>query len=162
MLAPAVVTIVVNGLLVPSSAPPRIDAGHVFVPLAPVVTGLATRATIHPDDGTVVIERADRRITVPVVFVEGAVPYLRFATLVQALGGTVHFDAATKTLEVVLHETTSLATPLPFDPRAPQVAPTTIFTPEPPKPTPRVIFTGPPVPRRTPIPARPSWPVIPP
>lgn len=160
MLASAVVTIVVNGTLVPSSAPARIAAGRVVVPLAPIVTGIATLASFEPSSRRVTIVRANRRIVVPVAFIESDRPFLALAPIVRALGGYAQFDRASKTLAIVLPESADITTPVPFDPRAPQVAPTTIFTPEPPKPTPRVIFTGTPIPRRTAIPVIPSQPVI--
>jgi hypothetical protein len=76
------------------------------------------------------------------------------APLVRSLGGDAHFDARTKTLALAFDGARVIETPTPFDPRAPQVAPTTIFTPQPPAPTPRVVETGVPVPRRTAIPVR--------
>lgn len=153
-----VVTIVVNGAIVPSFAPARIVEGRVVGPVAPVVAHLASRAAYLPAEGKVLIERASRRILVPVVFIADETPYVPLAAVVRALGGSAAFDTRTKTMSVVLPEDGEVGTPAPFDPRAPQVAPTTLFTPEPPKPTPRAIELGRPAPRRTAIPAIPSQP----
>ncbi|MFN2460460.1 MAG: hypothetical protein ABR591_07215 [Candidatus Velthaea sp.] len=158
MIVSVVVTIVVNGAIVPSFAPARIVEGRVVGPVAPVVARLASRAAYFPADGTVLIERASRRILVPVSFIADDAPYVPLARVVRALGGTAVFDARTKTLSIVLTDDGEVATPAPFDPHAPQVTPTSLFTPEPPRPTPRVIETGRPVPRRTAIPAIPSQP----
>lgn len=160
MLPALGVSVVVNGSLVPSSTPARIAAGRVVAPLAPIVTALATRITLAPDGASVIIDRADRRITVPVALTADAMPFVELAHVVRALGGYVQFDPVSKTIAIVLFNSGVVTTPVPFDPRTPQVTPTMVFTPEPPKPTPRAIETGVPVPRRTAIPVVPSQPVI--
>jgi hypothetical protein len=158
MIASAIVTIVLNGAIVPSFAPARISFGRVMGPLAPVVTRLASRVAYVPGDATVVIEHATRRITVPVRLFEGDVPYVALAPVIRALGGTATFDARTKTMAIVLADERPVESPLPFDRSVPQVTPTAVFTPEPPRATPRAIDTSNPVPRRTAIPAVPSQP----
>ena len=160
MIASAIVTIVLNGAIVPSFAPARISFGHVVGPLAPVVTRFASRVVYVPGDGTVVIERAAHRIIVPVRLFEGDVPYVALAPVIRGLGGSATFDARTKTMTILLADERPIESPAPFDRRAPQVAPTSVFTPEPPRATPRAIDTGSPMPRRTAIPATPSQPQI--
>jgi hypothetical protein len=127
-------------------------------PLAPVVTRLASRVVYVPADGTIVIERAAHRIVVPVAFIDDDEPYVALGPVVRALGGSATFDTRTKTMTIVLADERLIETPQPFDPRAPQVAPTAVFTPEPPRATPRAIDTGRAAPRRTAIPAIPSQP----
>jgi hypothetical protein len=159
MLLPIAVTIVLNGSIVPSFAPAELDAGRVVAPLRTIVAELATRATYTPGSRTIQLEGAGRRIAVRIVFVADGTPYVLLEPLVRALGGTATFDSRSKTLAILLPVERVLETPAPFDPGAPQVAPSALFTPEPPRPTPRALATGIPLPRRTAIPAVPSWPL---
>jgi len=160
MIASAIVTIVLNGAIVPSFAPARISFGHVVGPLAPIASRIASRLAYVPADGMLIIEHAARRIVVPVAFVDDDVPYVALGPVVRALGGSVSFDTRTKTMTISLADDRLIQTPQPFDPSAPQVAPTMVFTPEPPHPTPRATDTGSPQPRRTAIPAVPSQPQL--
>jgi len=161
MLLPATVTVVLNGTILPSFAPARLDAGRVVAPLETIVADLAGSASYLPGARTIALERDGRRIVAGVVFVRDGTPYVLLAPLVRELGGSVHFDTRTKTFAIALGTDRTLRTPEPFDPRAPQVSPTALFTPEPPRPTPRAVATGVPQPRRTAIPAVPSLPLEP-
>jgi hypothetical protein len=160
MIAAALVTIVLNGAIVPSFAPAQILDGRVVGPLVPVVARMCARVRYHDGDRTAVIDRAGRELTVPVAFVADGVPYVALVPVVRAFGGTAVFDAQAKTLAIALAEETQIMTPAPFDSSVPQVVPTMIFTPEPASPTPRATLpaTAVPVPRRTAIPATPSEP----
>ena len=156
------VTVVLNGTIVPSFAPAQLDAGRVVAPLQSVVSDLATCTSYVPGARTIELVRSGRRIVADVVFVADGTPYVALGALVRKLGGSVQFDTRSKTIAIELAPERVLETPAPFDPRAPQASPTAIFTSEPPRPTPRAVATGVPQPRRTAIPAVPSWPDTPP
>lgn len=159
MIASAVVvTIILNGAIIPSFAPARLAGGRVTGPLTPIVARIASRTVYLPGSGLILIERSSHRIVIAVAFVADGVPYVPIAPVVRALGGEVAYDARTHTLAISLDGEHEAATPAPFDPSAPQAVPTMLFTPEPPKPTPRAIDTGEPRPRRTAIPVVPSQP----
>jgi hypothetical protein len=162
MVTADTVTIVVNGTIAASSAPARIRAGRVVAPLTPIVVRLVARAAYDPGTATVRIERGGTRMVVPVAFVENDMPYVALGPVVRGIGGSAVFDSPTKTLTVLLGPAQTIATPPPFDPALPRVAPTTVFTPSPPPATPRSTESGVPRPRRTAIPALPSQPVAPP
>ena len=161
MLCAPAVTVVVNGAIVSGSAPACIFGGRVVAPLGPIVVRLVSRAAYQAGSGSVAVERGGLRISSPVVFVLADTPYVELGPLVRGIGGSAAFDAPTKTLSIVVAPDAAIATPAPFDPGKPQVAPTTVFTPPPPPPTPRRTDAGEPHPRRTAIPAAPSEPVRP-
>jgi hypothetical protein len=161
MVTADAVTIVVNGTIVTSSAPARIRAGRVVAPLTPIVVRLVARAAYEPATATVAVERSGTRVVVPVAFVENGIPYVELGAVVRGIGGSAVFDTATKTLTVLVGPAPAIATPAPFDPTLPRVAPTTVFTPSPPPPTPRSTDSGAPHPRRTAIPVLPSQPIVP-
>lgn len=168
---PLAVIVLVNGTLVPSAPPARLLFGHVMVPLVPIVTRFTQRASMAGD--TIVLARGERTCTLRigsaamtcggvthvagvVPFAAGGVAFVPLADVARAFGGAVAFDAATGTATVDFGPPAELTTPAPFDPNAPQVAPTNIFTPMPPPATPQPLETGIPHPRRTAIPATPS------
>ncbi|MGB8265979.1 MAG: hypothetical protein WCE44_06635 [Candidatus Velthaea sp.] len=155
------VTIVLNAAIVPSFAPAQLDAGRVVAPLQTIVVCLATQAEYTPGARSITLERDGRRISVRVRFVADGTPYVELAPVVRELGGSVQFDTRSKTLAIVFPAVRVVETPQPFDPGAPQVQPSAIFTPQPPRPAPRAPATGIPQPRRTAIPAIPSWPLQP-
>lgn len=161
MITPATVTIVVNGSILSSFLPARIRHGRVVAPLTPVLSSLATRVMYGHSGSTVTVERGGRRIVVPVVFVEHDVPFVELAPVVRGIGGSADFDAPRKTLAISFDAPSAIATPAPFDPRLPEVAPHPVFTAPPPPEPPRGLATGIPHPRRTAIPVIPSQPVIP-
>jgi hypothetical protein len=147
----ALVTVLVDGSFVPSAPPASLRGGHVVAPLA-LVARIADRVEISAD-GTITARRGERECVA--ASVPGSDPVLVFlAPLARCLGAThVGWDGAAKTLAMAFGGPIVVRTLPPFDPAAPQVAPTTIFTPEPATPTPRIIDTGSPRPRRTAIPA---------
>ncbi|GAC1418570.1 MAG: hypothetical protein NVSMB5_10070 [Candidatus Velthaea sp.] len=159
MIASAVVvTIILNGAIVPSFAPARLCRGRVLAPLSSIVARMVTRTVYLPGSHSILIQRSSQQIVVAVAFVADGVPYVPLAPIVHAFGGAAAYDARSHTLSIALDGEREVETPAPFDPGAPQASPTVLFTPEPPKPTPRAVDTGAPRPRRTAIPVVPSQP----
>ena len=156
MVLAALVTLLVDGSIVPSVPTPSLQSGHVVVPVM-VVARIADRVDAAPD-GTLTVRRGEHVcIARPIDAGDPAV--VAVAPLARCLGGSVAWDSRAKTLELAFSEPVLIRTMPPYDPNAPQVAPTTIFTPEPAPPTPRVLATGSPRPRRTAIPVTPSQPL---
>lgn len=152
----AFVTIVVDGGLAPSVPPARLVDGRVFVPAA-LIARLADRVAIA-EDGTLTARRGEHACVASTLDAEGGLRLVALAPLARCLGAAVSWDGPSKTLGLAFEAPRPAETHAPFDPNAPQVAPTMIFTPEPVS-TPRAISTGSPIPRRTAIPVTPSWPV---
>ena len=168
---PALV-VLLNGSVVPAVPPAELVAGRVMVPIAPVVTRFADRVTFD-GAGAIAIEahghRCLLRVGVPEAvcddrmralelapYVRDGVPFVPLGDVARAFGGRIAFDPASATVGVWLAPERRVASPAPFDPAAPSVAPTTVFTPQPPPPSPRPTESGPPRPRRTAIPVVPS------
>ena len=131
----ALVVVVVNGTFVPSVPPASLRDGRVV--------------------GTLTATRRERTCVARAV--DAALELVELAPLARCLGAEhVAWDGRTKTLALAFEGPILLRTLPPFDPSAPQVAPTTVFTPEPPAAPPRAVDTGVPRPRRTAIPVTPS------
>jgi hypothetical protein len=154
----ALVTVVVDGALVPSAPQARLIAGRVVAPVG-LVARLADSVSVGAD-GTVTATRGERRCVAPPAEAGTGEPSVALGALARCLGAAVSWDGRAKTLALAFPPPAEpLRTHAPFDPSAPQVAPTAVFTPEPAPPTPRAIATGSPLPRRTAIPVTPSFPL---
>ena len=151
------VAVVVDGSFAPSVPVASLRGGRVVAP-ADLIANFADRVQSGPGM-TITVRRRERACTAAPVDAENP-PRYALAPLARCLGAHVTWDGAGKTLALAFEgEPRVVRTLPPFDPNAPQVAPTQIFTPEPAPPTPRVIATGSPRPRRTAIPVTPSWPL---
>jgi hypothetical protein len=153
----ALVAVVVDGTFAPSVPPASLRDGRVVAP-ADLIADFADR--IDPGAGATITVRRGERACAAAPAVAGDPALYAIAPLARCLGAHVSWDGAGKTLQIAFEDGPRVVRTLPpFDPSAPQVAPTQIFTPQPAPPTPRVIATGSPRPRRTAIPATPSWPL---
>jgi hypothetical protein len=141
-----------NGTVVRSYNPPYVRAGRVMAPLEPFVTSIA--GSIEYIGGTLVIRRADRFAQIPMP--QEPQPshfqstFVQIAPVLRTLGIRVSYDAAQRAL-IVETPPAAIATPTPFNPAVPLIAPRAVFTPTPAQ-TPRPMVTGSPLPRRTPLP----------
>lgn len=148
------VIIVINGTFVPSGLPATLRAGKVVGP-ASLVARFADHVELAAD-GTLIASRGERTCTARII--DATTELVELAPLARCLGAQhVDWETRTKTLALTFDEPTALRSMPPFDPSAPQVAPTTVFTPEPTQ-APRIIETGVPQPRRTGIPVTPTNP----
>jgi hypothetical protein len=149
------VVVLVDGTVVPSAPPATVMAGRVVGP-AELVARFVDRVELR--DGILAAQRAGRRCTSRSV-VPGQPALVQLAPLARCLGARLEWNERAKTLSIAFASTVTIRPLPPYDPSAPQVAPTAVFTPEPAPPTPRAIDTGSPRPRRTAIPVIPSWPL---
>lgn len=148
----------VDGALVPSAPEARLIGGRVIAPVS-LVARLADRVEVAPD-GSVTAARGERRCVVPLAEAGTGELSVALGPLARCLGAELAWDGRAKTLGLAFPPPPDpLRTHAPFDPAAPQVAPTALFTPEPAPPTPRALATGSPLPRRTAIPVTPSLPL---
>lgn len=150
----AVLTVVLDGAPVRSYNAPYLDRGRVMTPIDPYVTAIAR--SVGYDGRALIIRLGDLFAQVPM----GTAPppalyertYVQLGPIARTLGARVRFDARTQTLYVDTPRM-ALATPTPFNPAVPRVAPREVFTPVP-QQTPRPVVSGTPLPRRTPLPAQ--------
>lgn len=148
----AAVTIVLDGQAVPAYIGAYEAQGRVLAPVRPFLTGIADRLWFDGD--VLVIQRDGRIVRIPIA---SRMPdaldraYIPIAPVLRELGAVVRYDEERREMLVRSPDAGEIATPQPFDPNAPAVAPHVVFTPTP-VPTPRPVWTGPPLPRRTPLP----------
>jgi hypothetical protein len=129
--------------------------GRVYAPVSPLLTRLADRVWFEGRE--LIIERDGRRIRVKSLpadptALDGVV--VAAGPVLRALGASVQYDPRLHRLVVRLASHGTVASPTPFDARAPEVVPNAVFTPLI-SPTPRPIWTGTPLPRRTALPVPP-------
>lgn len=151
MILPLLLTVLMNGAPVVTTHPVRIVAGRTMVPLVPVIVSIANVVVVSPN-GIVDIERGRHHLRLAVRGASGELTYVPLAPIVRALGGSIRYDAAGRTVDISFTPE-PLQTAEPYDMLAPRVAPTAVFTPfARPAPVPR--FAGTPHPRRTPVEVR--------
>lgn len=150
----AILTVVLDGTPVHSYNEPYLQRGRVMTPIDPYVTAIAR--SVGYDGRALIVRLGDVFAQVPMDSAPAPERYERtyveLAPIARTLGARVWFDARTRTLFVDTPRV-ALATPTPFNPAVPQVAPRDIFTPTP-EQTPRPLVSGTPLPRRTPLPAQ--------
>jgi hypothetical protein len=146
------VTVFVDGRPLAAYAGAYLRNGRVYAPIDPLVLQVADRVWFEP--GALIVERGQRRIRIPLhagFTEEPAIGYLAIGPLLRALGDRVAYDGAHRRLEVESPpQRRPAATPTPFVPTV--QASRAVFTPDP-VPTARPVWSGPPLPRRTPLPA---------
>ena len=147
-------TVVLDGTPVRSYNPPYLQHGRVMTPIEPYVTAIAR--SVGYDGQALIIRLGDLFAQVPMPAPPPperyARTYVQFGPIARTLGARVRFDARSNTLYVDTPRA-ALATPTPFNPAVPRVAPRDVFTPTPAQ-TPRPVVSGTPLPRRTPIPVQ--------
>jgi len=130
--------------------------GRVYAPISPLLRLLADRVWLERG-GALIVERDGRRVRVPFARHFDAdldVSYVAVGPVLRALGEGVRYSARARTLDVRTPGAGAVARPTPFDAARPQAPARAVFTPEP-VATPRPVWSGPPLPRRTPLPAPP-------
>ena len=146
------VSVVVDGKPVPAYIGAYETRGRIIAPVRPFLTRIADRLWFEGND--LVIQRDGRIVRVAVArrmpdALDRA--YVPIAPVLRALGASVSYDENRHRVLVRLEAATEVATPEPFNPNAPAIAPRVVFTPTP-VATPRPVWTGSPLPRRTPLP----------
>lgn len=124
-----------------------IAGNRVYAPVSPLMTRLADRLWV--DGNVLVIERDGRRVRTPL---HGG--YVMAGTVLRGLGVPARYEPASHRFIVTTPLPAPVASPTPFNPAVPSVAPSAVFTPPEPA-TPRPIWTGSPLPRRTALPLPP-------
>ena len=147
--------LVLDGRPVRSYTSLSLQRGRVVGPVEPYLTQVAERVELT--GGFLILTRGSHRVRVPVGPGSMTLSQTEVALvpLLRALGEAVSIDANQGRIVVTTPRATTIAKPVPFDPRVPQVAATVVFTPTP-APAPVLTWTGTPVPRRTPIPLQ-AW-----
>jgi hypothetical protein len=162
----------INGMLIAGGIPQaRLVGGHVMVPLGALTSRIVEQAqlapgfirlsrgaltcSLVPDSTTFMCGGKTYRAAVAPFRSDGTA-FVPLAEIAHAFGASVEYDARSHTVALTV-PLGALRSPLPFDPLAPQVAPTQVFTPQ---PTPAAAIppvpSGPARPRRTAIPVNPS------
>jgi hypothetical protein len=129
-----------------------LSGDRVYVPIAPLLTELADRLLFDGD--TLVVQRAGHTVNIrlePRFRAELRGAYVPAAAVLRALGASVLYDGEHRRLVVTVPLRAVVASPTPFNPAVPSVAPNAVFTPLVPA-TPRPLWTGSPMPRRTALP----------
>ncbi|MBV8489888.1 MAG: hypothetical protein JO199_05095 [Candidatus Eremiobacteraeota bacterium] len=146
------VTVLVDGRPLATYASAYLRGGRVYAPVDPLLLRLADRVWFV--DGAIVVVRGERRIRIPLEpgFTEElAIGYVPVGPVLRALGDRVVYHGKTRRLDIRTPSPETAASPTPFAPGTPQPA-RSVFTPQP-VPTVPPVWHGPPLPRRTPLPA---------
>jgi len=152
----APVAVLVDGHPLAAYRRAYLAGGRIFAPIAPLLTRLGDRAWL--EGSTLVIQRAGRTVRIDLSGnASGRLDAVDVPVgpALRALGLAVRYDRARNALLVTVSRRAVVASPTPFDPAAPSVAPSAVFTPLVP-PTPRPVWTGSPLPRRTALPFPPG------
>jgi hypothetical protein len=150
VIAAPVITVVVDGRPVVAPKPAVLVGGMVSAPIDPYARLVATKITLDDRRGSVTFERGAARVTINVPYVRGDQARIPLGALARALGNSVRYDGAARTLEIDSPPLEPVATMSPYVKWTAPPGPLPTFTPEP-QPTPRPSVTGIPQPRRTPI-----------
>jgi hypothetical protein len=147
--------VVIDGRPLAAYGRAYLAGGRVFAPVAPLLTRLADGFWFEGE--TLVVERAGRRVRVrlaPVFSSQLAGAYVPAGPVLRALGASARYEQSGHRLIVSVPLRAVVASPTPFNPALPSIAPSAVFTPMP-AATPRPIWTGSPLPRRTALPLPP-------
>jgi hypothetical protein len=146
------VSVWVDGLPVPTYRRAYLSGGRVFAAVSPLLTQLADRIWFEDDE--LVFERAGRLIRIHVES-QGDLSstFVPLAAVLRGLGESLQYDRGARRVEIRTHPPL-IASPTPFNPSGPSVAPSAVFTPMPIQ-TPRPVWSGSALPRRTPLPLPP-------
>jgi len=148
------VTVVIAGRRIDAAASARLERGVVVGPLVPFVREIADEIDGDGSGRRFVARRGSRSIAFTLAAEQpsnpdGIEPLAPLAPIARALGATVDYDAASRTLSIVLVPT-PLVTMTPIAHYMPPPTPLATFTAKP-APEPQATVTGIPHPRRTPL-----------
>ena len=154
MIAPTVVSIVIDGRFIASSTPALLEQGTVIAPVDPYARAIADRIDADPARRTIRFTRGSRSITLDFLPIG---PYVReepvvipLAAVARALGAAVSYDAKDAVVAIV-SPPSDPPTTMPLNvAQTPLPQPRPAFTPTPePQPAPETSVA--PLPRRTPV-----------
>ena len=154
---PTPVTVLVDGRPLAAYERAYVARGRVFAPVSPLLTRVVDRLWFDGQhDGARARRAARSRALPPAAAARLENAYVMVGPVLRELGIAVRYEAAGQRLSVSTPGHGAVASPTPFNPAAPTVAPSAVFTPAEPS-TPRPLWTGSPLPRRTPLPHPPPF-----
>jgi hypothetical protein len=146
------VAVWVDGHPVPTYRRAYLSGGRIFAAVSPLLTQLVDRIWFEGDG--LVFERAGRLVRIHVEPQgELSSTFVPLAAVLRGLGESLEYDGPARRVEIRT-KPPLVASPTPFNPSVPSVAPSAVFTPVPVQ-TPRPVWSGSPLPRRTPVPLPP-------
>ncbi|MBV8196738.1 MAG: hypothetical protein JO263_01265 [Candidatus Eremiobacteraeota bacterium] len=149
------VAVIVDGRPLTAYQRATLVAGRVYVPVAPLLTGLADSISMRGN--TLVVQRGVHQIQIAALPISPSdldTMYVPAGNVLRALGVALRYEPKTHRLFIQTDARVMVGTPTPFNPAAPTLAPSAVFTPLP-LATPRPVWTGSPLPRRTALPLPP-------